>query len=226
MKIKQNLSKKTIALSLVSALCGLPCTFSYATGSSAANVQSTATISSVCTIAAQNLSFGNLVLPLSAQSASTSMSVLCSNKASYTVGLTYGGVYGTGGVVALPLTGVSGANGYALCTYSAVVNGTTVTRQTNNSQNCYTTPSLNYTVPSYAYGKMIGSASGDNVAYSIQVPDQPTKVWNAGNSSYTATGTGVSQTLPVVGTIVPSQSGSNYPTPDTYSDTVVATVSF
>lgn len=222
----KSINKKIIALSMVSVLCSMSSTFSYAAGTSTANPKATATISSSCQISAQNLAFGNLVLPLSSQSASTSMSVLCSKNASYTVGLTYGGVYGTGGVVALPLTGVSGANGYALCTYSAVVNGTTVTRQTNNSQNCWSAPTLNYTVPSYAYGKMIGSASGDNVAYSIQVPDQPTKVWNAGNSSYTATGTGASQTLPVVGTIVPNQSGSNYPTPDTYSDTVVATVSF
>jgi spore coat protein U-like protein len=62
-----------------------------------ANTQTTATVGATCTIVAQNLNFGALTLPLSSQTASTSMSVLCSKSHAYTVGLAYGGVYGSGG---------------------------------------------------------------------------------------------------------------------------------
>lgn len=189
-----------------------------------ASTQTTATVSSSCTIAAQNLNFGALVLPLSAQSASTSMSVLCSKNHAYTVGLAYGGVYGQGASTTLPLTLNSGANGYAYCVYSGTVNGQFYQTSTNYGQTC--APSIAYNIPSYAYGKMIGAAKGDNVAYSIQVPGNPAQIWNAGNYSYSSTGTGAAQTIPVVGKLVPSQSGSNFPTPDTYLDTVTATVNF
>lgn len=193
-------------------------------GSASASNQATATVSSSCTITAQNLNFGALVLPLSAQTASTSMSVLCSKNHAYTVGLAYGGVYGQGASINLPLTVNSGRNGYAYCVYSETISGQLYQTSTNYGQTCAS--SIAYNIPSYAYGKMIGAAKGDNVAYSIQVPGQPSQIWNAGNSSYSSTGTGTAQTIPVVGTLVPSQSGSNYPTPDTYMDTVTATVNF
>jgi spore coat protein U-like protein len=73
---------------------------------------------------------------------------------------------------------------------------------------------------------MIGAAKGDKIGYSIQVPGNAGEVWNNGQNNYSSTGTGLAQTIPVVGTIMPAQSGSAYPTPDTYADTVVATVSF
>jgi len=179
-------------------------TVSFA-GTSSANTQSTATIASTCTITAQNLNFGALVLPLSAQNASTSMAVLCSNKASYTVGLAYGGQW--------------------YCTYSGTINGQSYTIPQDNIGGCPSTIQAQV-ASSYAYGKMIGTAKGDSIGYSIQVPGNPGKVWNNGQGNYTATGTGVSQTIPVVGTLVPAQSGSSYPTPDTYMDTVTATVNF
>jgi spore coat protein U-like protein len=207
-------------------------TVSFA-GTSSANTQSTATIASTCTITAQNLNFGALVLPLSAQNASTSMAVLCSNKASYTVGLAYGGVYGQGNVSGT-LNNVPGANtsylipssgGQWYCTYSGTINGQSYTIPQDNIGGCPSTIQAQV-ASSYAYGKMIGTAKGDSIGYSIQVPGNPGKVWNNGQGNYTATGTGVSQTIPVVGTLVPAQSGSSYPTPDTYMDTVTATVNF
>jgi spore coat protein U-like protein len=219
---KKKIVNSIITIALLNA--SLLSLSSVKAGTSATATQATATLSSSCTIVAQNLNFGALVLPLSAQSASTSMNVLCSKNHAYTVGLAYGGVYGQGASINLPLTVNSGRNGYAYCVYSETINGQLYQTSTNYGQTCAS--SIAYNIPSYAYGKMIGSAKGDNVAYSIQVPGQPGQIWNAGNYTYNSTGTGASQTIPVVGTLVPGQSGSSYPTPDTYMDTVTATVNF
>lgn len=196
-----------------------------------ASTKTTATIPAVCNISAKTLSFGNLVLPLSAQSASTTMNVLCSNNAPYTVGLAYGGVYGqTQTEVFYSL--IKGTSTYRITNYPAnnTILGTSNTLPANAVAFANIDPnnySASYTVGgSYAYGKMVGVASGDTIGYFIQVPNSPSKVWNTGNSSYSSTGTGVSQSIPVLGTLVPSQSTSTYPTPDMYMDTVTATVSF
>jgi spore coat protein U-like protein len=235
----------------------------YAASSTASN-QATATVSAVCTIVAQNLNFGNLVLPLSAQSASTSMSVLCSKNHAYTVGLAYGGVYGVGSgyqtqtlylsnynataYVSGTQTALSYYGGYnsgvswsAACqrngsgcipqnagytTAGSVASGAKGCPNTGFACTVYTTTQSQIVTGTYSYGEMTGVASGDKVAYSIQVPGNPGQVWNTGNSSYSSTGTGADQSIPVVGTLVPAQSSGNYPTPDYYLDTVTATVSF
>lgn len=229
-----------------------------------ANNQATATVAAVCTISAQNLNFGNLVLPLSAQSASTSMSLLCSKNHSYTVGLAYGGVYGVGSGYQTQTLYMSNYNAtaYVSGTQTALAyyggynsgvswstacqhNGTGCIPQNSGytangsvasgAKGCpntgfactvYTTSQSQIITGTYSYGEMTGVASGDKVAYSIAVPNSPGQVWNTGNSSYSATGSGVSQSVPVVGTLVPAQSSGNYPTPDYYLDTVTATVSF
>jgi spore coat protein U-like protein len=243
--------------------------------SSSATEKATATISASCALSVQNLSFGNLVLPLASQSASTSMSVLCNNKASYTIGLAYGGIYGQSGVTGNYFTSgnfpsgnhcqtntnfsggdfgsyagatacefneynasgsligsymVSATIANASSTPSTITNGKTyefVTNTTDSSPPNTTLSNGKYIQGiSYSYGKMIGVMSGDNIAYSIQVPNNPGQVWNAGNSSYSSTGTGATQSIPVVGTIIPAQSGGNYPTPDTYMDTVTTLINF
>lgn len=220
-------------------------------GSTSASQQATATLSSSCTLSTQNLSFGNLVLPLSAQSASTSMSVLCSKNHSYTVGLAYGGVYGQGTgdgsyweVIGCSTNHVAGitppsCGNYYIWWYEFNAAGTQIgssqlywpTSQAPTGVTGYsgTTTQLGtkFALGSgYSYGIMTGVAKGDTIAYSIQVPGNSAEVWNAGNYSYTATGTGATQTIPVTGKIVPAQSGSTYPTPDMYMDTVTTTVSF
>jgi spore coat protein U-like protein len=226
-------------------------------GTSTANPKATAILAAECTISAQNLAFGNLVLPVSAQGASTSMTVLCSKNAAYTVGLAYGGIYGQGGQstteTATQIVDYAGTY-YEVNTTTGVVNPTPVPASSNSgyktsgAENCQILGSIDQMSPSqlciywtnnptpltfsggastaYAYGEMIGVAKGDHVAYSIQIPGTPGKVWNAGENNYTSTGTGVSQTIPVVGTLVPAQSSGSYPTPDSYIDTVTATVNF
>lgn len=204
--------------------------------SSGASTKATATLASACTISAQNLSFGALTLPLSAQTASTSMSVLCSKSHAYTIGLAYGGVYGVGANpvqhVYININGTvdeqQSGGGFSPCNCTIPANSVNEGPVWNG---------LNYTgysniyvaqVPTtfYTYGKMLGAAKGDSVGYFIQVPNNPGQVWNTGNYTYSSTGTGASQTIPVVGTLVPAQSGSKYPTPDAYSDTVTAVVNF
>lgn len=245
--IKKKIVKKiraivVVTLTLVSA--SLLSTNGAQAGVSSASTQATATLSSSCTISSQNLNFGNLVLPLSAQSASANMSVLCSKNHAYTIDLAYGGVYGQGQASSNYWT-VSGSGGsytieyYGPSGFITGISGRTCAQIpewdeagvgasntiANTGWTCGATGTFGLTT-AYGYGKMIGVAKGDNIAYSIQVPNQPAQIWNAGESSYSATGTGASQTIPVVGTIVPSQSGSNYPTPDTYLDTVTATINF
>lgn len=242
---------KVSLLALCLMTSGLNFSVAHA-GTVSASTKATATISSVCVISAQSLNFGNLVLPLGAQSASTTMSVQCSNNSKYTIGLAYGGVYGTGTgsenatviigfasslyaynantkdyqkITSLP-AGYTNTTGAVSCMNTWGANGVT-TAAGGNACFGYTTTGTAYTFGSaYAYGKMIGVAKGDTIGYSIQVPGNPAQVWNAGNSNYSATGNGSTQSIPVVGTLVPGQSGSVYPTPDMYMDTVTASVSF
>jgi spore coat protein U-like protein len=220
-------------------------------GTNSTSEQTTATLSATCTISAQNLNFGALALPISAQSATSSMSVLCSKAHAYTVGLAYGGVYGTGST-----NGQKGdywtyagdnAYGYYYYEYSssgtyvgsvqcypsggvATTGGVSNTTCTNGVPTGWTgSPSAsgNQTLyVSYTYGMMTGASSGDNVAYQITVPGNSSQIWNAGENTYSSTGTGSAQSIPINGLLVPAQTTNNYPTPDSYLDTVTATVTF
>ena len=78
----------------------------------------------------------------------------------------------------------------------------------------------------YSYGIMNGVSRGDKLAYSINVPGDSNKVWNTGVNSYKATGNGEIQTIPMNAKIVPDKSGSKYPAPDMYLDTVTAIISY
>ena len=225
---------KTKIITLLVGLATLTPISSWAYNNTA-STQAVASLSASCIISAKNLSFGSVSLPLSSQSASTDMSVLCSANAPYTIGLAYGGVYGTSQNVTAPYnnTGVykyiqGGQALYWVCTYTASgPNGQTQTNTTTSATGQCPATNQSYTFSSaYAYGKMIGVAKGDSIGYSIAVPNSPGQVWNTGNASYSATGTGATQSISVVGTLVPGQSGSSYPTPDSYMDTVTATINF
>lgn len=196
------------------------------------STKATAQLVASCTINASNVSFGTLLLPLSNQPATSSMTVLCSNGASYTIGMAYGGVYGTGtGVTGnLPLQSAVQYPSWASCNYSGSINGQNYTSTQNYTLSYYWNygcpANYTYSSPAYNYGLMTGTVKGDKIAYSIQVPGNPSQVWNSGNFSYTATGTGSSQSIPVKATLVPGQSSSSYPAPDMYMDTATATINF
>lgn len=231
----------TLAMSSILALSVSLSTESYA-GTSTASPKATATIPSACTISAQNIAFGNLVLPISAQTASSTMTVLCSNKASYTVGLAYGGVYGQGGTNTGNYwveegcgAGTGGCFNDGTWYYEYNASGTFIAKQEDNWATGQSP--ANTTGPyqvggsypehyvAYAYGEMTGVAKGDHIGYFIAVPGG-SNVWNAGESNYTAAGIGSSQSITMKATLVPAQSTSSYPSPDSYMDTVVATISY
>lgn len=212
-----------------------------------ASQKASATLSAVCTIAAQNVNFGQISLPVSNQSATSTMNVECTKGSAYTISLAYGGIYGQG----------QAGNGDYYVFYSQVPNGATFKniyyeynssgQQINyigflvSSTNPYglppdatltsghtETPNSIYTVQGtgYTYGELVGSAKGDTIGYSIQVPGNSSEVWNSGSYSYSTTGTGSNQSIPVVATLQPSQTSSQYPSADTYLDVVTATITY
>jgi spore coat protein U-like protein len=228
---------KIILLALLSVGFTALSTLSYAqtSGTVTANSKATATLAATCTIASQNVNFGQVSLPVSAQSATSNMTVECSKSAPYTIGLAYGGVYGTAQNVSATYKFIGaykyiqgGTALYWVCQYVATSSDgqTSSNTSTSATSNCPSTNGTQVFSTSYAYGKMIGVMSSDSIAYSIQVPNNPAQVWNTGNYSYNSTGTGTNQSIPVVATLIPAQTANQYPTADTYLDVVTATITY
>ena len=198
--------------------------------------KASSTLTATCSLSANSVNFGAFMLPLSSQSAGSSLSMLCSNKAPYTIDLAYGGVYGKGGQgdgSYWQLTNNSGGSaGYTLFSSTGVLIRETFAAHKNNEQiqtffNCtYTNGKCFPNITTYDYGIMTGAAKGDSVAYSIFVPGDNSKVWNSGKNSYSGIGSGQEEQISFQAKIVPAQSGSSYPTPDFYMDTVTATVTY
>jgi spore coat protein U-like protein len=218
----------------LSIMVGILCAFQLSaqaqtTHSTTTNVKTSATLAAVCTIAAQNVNFGQISLPVSAQTATSNMTVECTKGSPYTIGLTYGGIYGGQGAGDYwTVTGNNGtSNIWTEYNSSGQKIGSYVSQYAPpNSSYSGKGSTWNVNATYYGYGKLIGTVSGDNVAYSIQVPNNPTQVWNAGNYNYTSTGTGANQTIPVVATINSTQTTNTYPTADTYLDVVTATITY
>lgn len=243
--------------------------------------KATATLSATCTISSNSVNFGMLILPLTTQSATSNMTVMCNKGAPYTIDLAYGGIYGQGspasgytfqffgqvsartqyqvrnasnqaiglldcytnfygGGAAVELQGVGTMSiMQSLFGSSFVQNGT----QYSNTGACKDASTANpsptswvgaYNAggtqsigsPAYSYGMITGIGKGNQLAYSIEVPGQPTKVWNMGVNSYTGTGIGTNQSISVKATLIPSKSSSSYPAPDIYQDTVTTNINF
>lgn len=198
--------------------------------------KSTATLVASCQIKAQSISFGALALPLTSQSATGNLDVLCSKEAAYKIDMAFGlstnywGVTSAGGrwadstwsanTALYDSTGkVISTSGYSYpagADYQSLLAGAMKCTFTADGK-CHATAG------SASNGVMIGAK--DSVAYTIFVPGDTTKVWNIGKNSYLGTGTGLSQTVPVLAQIVPGSS-TPFPAPDMYSDTVVATITY
>jgi spore coat protein U-like protein len=222
---------------LVSSLTVLTSMTSFAqtTHSTTANAKATATLSAVCTIGSQNVNFGQIALPIGAQSSTSSMSVTCTKGSSYTIGLAYGGIYGTGASGNYwTLQSYMNGSGQFCQPFKVILEynsaGSVIGSGCSNSMptgTTYDSSTGRYNVgTTYGYGVMNGAAKGDSIAYFIQVPNNPSQVWNTGNYTYTSTGTGAAQSIPVVATLKPSNTPNTYPTADTYLDTVTATVNY
>lgn len=204
-----------------------------------ATQKATATLAAVCTISAQNVNFGQIMLPVASQSASSNMSVQCTKGSPYTIGLAYGGVYGqgtSGGGDYYIVTYVGGQGTYLVYNHyssAGTLLGTATSSTLNTTGLVHGSSDLavgskwwvNPASTPYSYGVIVGSVSGDTIGYSIQVPGNPSQVWNNGENNYTSTGTGSTQTIPVVATLQ-SGHGVAYPTADSYLDVITATVNF
>lgn len=210
--------------------------YAQTTHSTTASAKATAKLASSCLLSTGNVDFGQISLPISAQSATSSMTIECTKNSSYTVGLAYGGVYGVGANpvqhVYININGTvdeqQSGGGFSVCNCTIPANAVNEGLVWNG---------LNYTgysniyvaqVPTtfYSYGKLNGVAHGDSIGYSIQVPNNPAQVWNTGNYSYTTSGLGTMQSIPVVATLIPAQTSSKYPAADSYLDTVTATINY
>lgn len=226
---------KILLTMLLSSLIG----FSWA-ATTTGTTKSTATLSTTCTINATTVSFGNIILPLSAQGATGNMTVLCNKGAAYNIGLAYGGVYGKGSAGSDYYVDVIGGNwcvGYGKAFNHYDVNNVylgkacqgTIANYSSLTDATIDGQARKYTgaVPgaSYDYGILSG-VRGDSIAYSISLPNDTSKVWNAGNNSYSDTGIGTSQNISVRAKLVPSKSSSMNPTPDMYMDSVTATITY
>jgi spore coat protein U-like protein len=233
-KVMKKISVHFIAAGIAVSFA-LQAPVSYA-GSVTAASKATATLSSMCVISSQNVNFGQISLPISAQSSTSSISVQCTKGSTYTIGLAYGGIYGSGTSTSgnyYQTIGTTGGCGGGAAWYQYNSSGSQVgsvycTANTSTPPTGYNVDQGGkyYQVATYAYGKMVGSVSGDSIGYAIQVPGKPSQVWNTGNYTYSSTGTGATQSIPVVATLVPAQTTNQYPTVDTYLDTVTATLSY
>ena len=252
--------------------------FAQSASNSNADLKSTAKMENTCLMSVDNINFGQVFAPLTSQMTSSQMRVQCSNNASYTIGLAYGGVYGEGTTSSgnymkysqsngsenngtnyygvYTSTGVSlgdivcvtngtvifgssqtatlfGYNGAPTNTYIAdtkkacTTNGTRTNTKPTGWVGAYNSLGAQYIGnPAYAYGVMNGGLKGNKLAYKITVPGDNSKVWNAGNSSYTSTGTGIEQIVAVNAQIVPANSTNLYPAQDMYTDTITAVISY
>ena len=231
--------KKTKITSILAMTGLIPFAIAQTTTiSSSTTTKATATLSATCTIAAQSVSFGSIMLPLTSQSASSQINVLCNKEAPYTIDLAYGGVYGQGQTsdgsywtlaksdngTLYYLYSQSGAFIKSSGWYGVGATENDIAKSLgcrfDSNNRCQTAR------PSYDYGIMNGTLKGDSVAYSIEVPGDSSKVWNSGKNSYTNSGTGINQTIPIKAKLVPANSGSLYPAPDMYMDTVTAKITY
>ena len=254
---------------IIPAILSLLISQSFAQTTATNTTKATAQLAASCTIKANNVSWGALILPLTSQSATGNMDVLCNKGAPYSIDLAYGGIYGagstaTGYTIAFysnNATGIlynvsgygSAGMGCGLGTYAgqswfanltiANLYGSNTTGWQVNNKACVGDGTLAGTRPTgwvgaynaagrqsiggpaYSYG-LISGVKGDQIGYSIEVPGASSKVWNFGVNSYAATGTGVSESIPVKATLIPGKSTSTYPAPDLYSDTVTATITY
>jgi spore coat protein U-like protein len=204
--------------------------------STTANTQATASLAAECQISAQNVNFGQINPQIAAGgvNASSNMTVTCTKGSAYSIGLAYGGVYGgtTNSSSAIAYYVPVSTNGSGYHIYDEYNSSGTYLGQygslnappNTSTNNDGATWVVNTTV--YGYGVMTGVLSGDTIGYSIAVPGKSSQVWNTGNYTYAATGTGTSQSIPISATAQTGTHGPAYPTPDTYTDTVTATISY
>lgn len=214
----------------------------FAQSSATNTTKATAQLVSSCKIQGQNVNFGNLILPITTQQASSNLTVLCTRSSAFTISMTQQNniwIIVPNGNASLSYawnTDTSTRVSLSSTSCGAMGAGACITAQNYSDAGSAGSLGLSSAVCSYPpgcevykngssnSGTMKGASKGDSVAYSIQNPSDSSKVWNSVNT-YAGTGTGVNQSIPVIATLIPS-GGSSYPTPDMYTDTVTTQISF
>lgn len=228
------MNKKKIIMAIVIAFASS----TVLAGNSTTEFQATSKINATCSMSAVNINIGLFLLPLSSQYFGGSINLLCSRETPYTIDLAYGGVYGqeqdsdgsyfvydSPGYPMEEMYNKYNKNGELMGQQAVFLGNQTAAAGLGCTFNASGTQCLT-NGPSYGYGMMTGATKGDFVAYSIFVPGNSSKVWNTGQNSYTGTGTGNQEHLTFQGKIIPAQSGSAYPAPDFYMDTVTASIKY
>ena len=229
--------KKIISTLLLSSILTIPnMVMAQSNANKTGTFKVNSTLTATCSLSANSVNFGAFMLPLSAQSTSGSINLLCSKQAPYTIDLAYGGVYGQGQLedgTYWVFTDAGPNNQNLYSKYSAtdkLIKTQLVTRGLDVASTLGCTYPSGYKCftgkTSYDYGVMSGAAKGDKVAYAIYVPGDNSKVWNAGKNSYSGLGTGKEESLNFQAKIITAQSPNSFPTPDFYMDTVTATVTY
>lgn len=225
-------------------------------GNTAGNFETTASITSTCSISATDVNFGVVSSPLTKQGATGELSVLCTNKSSYQIDLSYASASFTGVKYSSTITNTNGN----LSTDTQVFDPN---NKIIGTITCYTSNSLYHAYVDFStlelaslygyskygtnldslgacsagtatqpksgassYGAMTGISKGNLIGYAISVPGDLSKVWKQGVNSYSNSGTGATQTFIMNASILPDNSSSKYPAQDSYIDTVTAIISY
>ncbi len=227
------------------------------------NIDIKALIDPGCFLNADDINFGVLAMPITNQSASSNMRVLCSKDTNLSIEMVYGASSG-GGSVSGTFTAVrtDHAHGQPYNTYKIYKDGVEyrhssydiscsigyggVSIQDKKIADLYKFDPLIYQtwvhdtgnicsgneintetlaalgVPSQ--GTLTGITSGDQIVYSLEVPNSSTKVWNSTNK-YPIVATGVEQSIPMKANIKSSENPTYRMSPDMYRSilTVVLT---
>lgn len=227
------------------------------------NIDIKALIDPGCFLNADDINFGVLAMPITNQSASSNMRVLCSKDTNLSIEMVYGASYG-GGSVSGTFTAERVGSGDSFNVYNIYKDGV---KYTQSVSDIYCMPNGELYLDSweiaYLYndlykdeysagggfdpkgnicsgtqintetlaalgvpsqGTLTGITSGDQIVYSLEVPNSSTKVWNSTNK-YPIVATGVEQSIPMKANIKSSENPTYRMSPDMYSSilTVVLT---
>lgn len=217
---------------------------SFANSSNNGDIKLSAKIDAGCFLTADNINFGVLMMPLTNQTASSQINIQCSKMAPLSVTVQYGNLASSGVYSVAVINGSNthtvykdGQNiGSIACNVSAGIQN--VYFHTSAVRNLFNPQEIvgNWVFDKYnlcandtikadtitALNKkasLTGLVNGDNLFYSLEVPNDASKIWNSTND-YKITGTGNSQIIPVKANILKSDNPTYRMAPDMFQGTL------
>lgn len=223
------------------------------------NIEIKAVINPGCFLNADDINFGILSMPITNQSASSNMRVLCSKNTDLSIEIVYGASTSggqTSGTFTAVLKNSNAANHYKInkdgvaytkwntdvsCSptlgmqvYSQeIANLYNVTYVAGawqpdvanicSGKNINTSTLASLGIPSQ--GKLTGLSNGEQIAFSIEVPNNSTQVWNSTNK-YPIITTGIEQSIPMKANIKSSENPTHRMSPDIYQSILTVVVTY